>query len=183
MRALKIGVRIGVRPDIPTFQSVGNFSIATAQCIIKSLTSRAPVRECRNVRPDPDFVAVLNRIVGFNKYKPSDFLPPNGKSCKIVKSVKKQKLNYTVTLDDQVLLVDASCAPVKIELPSFQSFACVPRHLQIKNISKCHKKVRVSTSNVVPSAPLDFVLESGKVVVLQWQALASLDEGKWVILK
>lgn len=130
-----------------------------------------------------DYVAVLNRIVGFNKYKPSDFLPPNGKSCKIVKSVKKQKLNYTVSLDDQVLLVDASCAPVKIELPSFQSFACVPRHLQIKNISKCHKKVRVSTSNVVPSAPLDFVLESGKVVVLQWQALASLDEGKWVILK
>lgn len=130
-----------------------------------------------------DYVAVLNRVAGYDKYKPSDFLPTNGVSCKVVKAVPHEDLTYYVSIDDQIIFADATHANVNIVLPSLQSFASIPRHIQIKNIGSTDGHiVNVSTSSVVPASPLNFNIAQGVTKLLQWQSKADLSDGKWVNL-
>lgn len=130
-----------------------------------------------------DYVAVLNRTAGYNKYKASDFLPKSKKSKKIIASHPGENMNYIATLDDEHIEADASDGNITITLPSLQSFACVPRGIIVHNISCKNKCVRVITANVVPVNPLDIDVKSGDSYEFHWISLANMEEGQWTVCR
>lgn len=130
------------------------------------------------------YTAVLNRLVGYNKYKPEEFLviPENLISYgeKIITALACETLNYTLKIDDKILLVDASSNPATVYLPNFVSRPCITHSFEIKNISN---RTRVVSIRSVPTITTPFIhdLRKGQSIKLSWVSEAGLNNGKWIV--
>lgn len=130
------------------------------------------------------YTAFLNRLVGFNKYAPEDFLkiPKNEIALggKIVTALKSEALDYTLSIANKTLLVDATCNKAVIHLPNLVSFPCIPYVFKIKNISKNSRDVLIESVRTV-TTPFSYTLAPGKSVRVEWTSQANLNSGKWII--